>query len=64
MGSVRGQHLDCPVEIASLPIIDLESFVEGGAATKQQISQATVDACESAGFFYVSGHGIEEQVFE
>ena len=64
MGSVRDQQLDCPVEIASLPIIDLESFVEGGAATKQQISQATVDACESAGFFYVSGHGIEEQVFE
>ena len=64
MVSVRDQHLDCPVEIASLPIIDLESFVEGDAATKQQISQAAVDACESAGFFYVSGHGIEEQVFE
>ena len=64
IGFVRGQHLGCSVEIASLPIIDLKVFKEGSAATKRQISQAAVDACESAGFFYVSGHGIEEQVFE
>ena len=64
MSFVGISHLECLVEIASLPIIDLKAFKEGSAATKQQIAQAAIDACESAGFFYVSGYGIDEQVFE
>jgi hypothetical protein len=40
MVSLRDQHLDCPVEIASPPIIDLKAFKRGKPEKKQEISHA------------------------
>tara|TARA_Y100001934_G_C11916661_1_gene569217 strand:- start:171 stop:293 length:123 start_codon:yes stop_codon:yes gene_type:complete len=40
MGSVRGQHLGIPVEIASLPVIDIKAFERGNPDKEQEISHA------------------------
>ena len=49
---------------ASLPIIDISGFRGGNFQQQKIIADHVRHACETAGFFYVSGHGIHKQVFE
>jgi len=48
---------------ADLPIIDLRSFISGSDHQRQAVADQTMSTCESAGFFYLTGHGIEESQF-
>ena len=44
--------------MAQVPVIDFSAFREGTAAGKAAVAAAIRDACETIGFFYLSGHGI------
>ncbi len=48
---------------ADLPVIDLSGFCSGNDRFRQQIADKIVYACETSGFFYVVGHGIDSIVF-
>ena len=48
---------------ADLPIIDLNSFLNGDSHKRELIAKQTMHTCETAGFFYVIGHGIEQHKF-
>ena len=52
------------VSQADLPIIDLSDFHAGTGVRRQVIADRAIQACESSGFFYVTGHGIDEQTFQ
>lgn len=52
------------IEKARLPVIDLSEFVGGTVICRQKIADAVVHACETSGFFYISGHGIPAILFE
>lgn len=46
---------------ARLPIIDLSSF-GGDSRSSQQVADAMGQACRESGFFYVAGHGVDENL--
>jgi isopenicillin N synthase-like dioxygenase len=48
---------------ASLPIINLSGFLGGTPTERQRIADEAIHACETSGFFYVSGHGIAAEDF-
>jgi isopenicillin N synthase-like dioxygenase len=52
------------MKTAKLPIVDLSRFISGTAAVRQKIADEAVFACETAGFFYLTGHGISADVFD
>lgn len=43
--------------------MDLSRFIQGSASGRRSIAAAAVNACETSGFFYITGHGIDEAVF-
>lgn len=51
------------VKNAELPIVDLASFSAGNETARAATGAAAVRACETSGFFYVTGHGIDEACF-
>ena len=52
------------VKSASLPLIDLTAFRHGSQGQRDEIAKLTIRTCETAGFFYLKGHGIPERLFE
>ncbi len=52
------------IKNAMLPVIDMTGFRDGSFQQRKSIADHAVHACETAGFFYVSGHGIDKQIFE
>ncbi|EGG18616.1 oxidoreductase [Cavenderia fasciculata] len=45
-----------------LPIIDLKSFKSG--EDREKVAKEINDACKRHGFFYIAGHGIEEELID
>lgn len=50
--------------ISSLPIIDLTPFLTPTStlSEKQEIATALYTACHDVGFFYLTGHGVPEEL--
>ena len=48
---------------ASLPLIDISGFIAGDPKSQRRAGEEVVEACQDKGFFYVFGHGIEQQLF-
>jgi isopenicillin N synthase-like dioxygenase len=46
---------------ANLPIVDLAAFARDSTSS-EQVAQELGRACRDAGFFYVAGHGVEEDL--
>src|SRR5262245_58436090 len=44
---------------SSIPIIDILALVDG-SSEKQQVAAQIGEACRESGFFYITGHGVEE----
>jgi isopenicillin N synthase-like dioxygenase len=44
--------------LAKVPVIDFTAFRQGTTEGKAAVATAIRDACETIGFFYLSGHGI------
>jgi isopenicillin N synthase-like dioxygenase len=51
------------IKKAQLPLVDLSRFIQGTFDERRAIAAEAVHACETSGFFYISGHGIDESVF-
>lgn len=47
---------------SSLPIIDLSDYQQASHAQKQAIAEKIGNACREFGFFYITGHGVEESL--
>lgn len=52
------------MQAATLPVIDLSGFVHGDQPGRKRTADIMVEACETAGFFYLVNHGISESVFQ
>ena len=46
----------------SLPVVDVSSLVGGSGPPAGEVAAAIGAACRESGFFYVSGHGVPEQL--
>ena len=53
-----------PIDAApgGVPVIDIAPFGDGGEPGKAAVARAVAAACETVGFFCVSGHGIAEEL--
>src|SRR5215207_4190032 len=47
---------------ASVPVIDIAPFAEGGTGGRRLVVEAVKDACERVGFFVITGHGVSDQI--
>lgn len=56
--------LEAPRKASSneVPVLDLSDWLDGGNPT--QLIEQLKDACTKTGFFYVSGHGVPQQVID
>ncbi len=41
-----------------VPLLDISPFVEGTESGRQKVARAIAEACESIGFFAITGHGV------
>lgn len=48
-------------QVSQLPIIDLQLFDES-AAERDRLARQVRDACRQSGFFYLTGHGVDEEL--
>ena len=47
---------------SAIPLIDFEQFLNGSTKNRQQIASNIDAAFRSVGFFYLSNHGINEDI--
>lgn len=49
---------------ANLPVIDLTALHGDDTAAKEEVALKLGDAARTSGFFYITGHGIEESIID
>ena len=47
-----------------LPVIDVHALRRGSAAQRQAVAAKLGQACETHGFFYITGHGIDPDLID
>ena len=47
-----------------IPVIDISPFVEGSEIGKRDVARQIAEACETIGFFAISGHGVAADTIE
>ena len=52
------------VSTDELPIIDFGGFASGDAAARRRVIDEVGQACREIGFFYLTGHGITQQLID
>lgn len=63
-GSSETQLQALTVDDATLPVIDLSGLTTGDAAEKARVAAALGDAARTSGFFYVTGHGVPQDLVD
>lgn len=53
---------DMNAAAAVIPILDLSAFLAGEDGALEQLAFELRDACTEVGFFYIKGHGIDEEL--
>ena len=48
----------------AVPVIDIATFLHGGAAAKRAVARQVAEACETIGFLYIAGHGFDPALIE
>ncbi|WP_027014773.1 isopenicillin N synthase family dioxygenase [Comamonas composti] len=50
----------------ALPIIDIQPLIQASASSRarQQVAEAIGQACREHGFFYITGHGVPEELVQ
>lgn len=48
----------------SLPIIDYSGYLHGGSEDRARVIREIHDACTEIGFFYLTGHGIPQELID
>lgn len=49
-----------PMAPGEIPVIDFAPFLAGPAAEKRRVAGEIGQACEEVGFFYLTGHGVDQ----
>ncbi len=47
-----------------VPLLDISPFVDGSERGKREVARAIAEACESIGFFAVTGHGVAPETVD
>lgn len=50
------------IDLSQIPLIDFSPFLDGTAQERRQVADQIVRACELIGFFYLTGHGVPENL--
>lgn len=50
--------------IDRVPLLDISPFLEGSESGKQDVARRIAEACESIGFFAITGHGVAAETVE
>lgn len=50
------------IGLSEIPLIDFGPFLHGGPAERERVAREITHACETIGFFYLTGHGIPEEL--
>lgn len=50
------------LDFSEIPVLDFTPMVSGTAAEKQAFASRLFDVCTQVGFFYITNHGVPEQV--
>jgi isopenicillin N synthase-like dioxygenase len=50
--------------LVTIPIIDLEPFLNGTQDDKLRVAQEIAQACSDIGFFVVRNHGVNKQIID
>ena len=50
------------VTLSEVPIIDFAEFLAGDQVQRQAVADRIAAACRDIGFFYITGHGVPEQL--
>ncbi|MEX0371604.1 MAG: isopenicillin N synthase family dioxygenase [Tateyamaria sp.] len=50
------------IEEANLPVIDLSGLMTGDPKDKARVASALGDAARTSGFFYITGHGVSDDL--
>lgn len=51
-----------PVGLSEIPLINFEPFLNGSQEDRFRVAKEITHACETIGFFYITGHGISEDL--
>ncbi|MFW5655686.1 MAG: 2-oxoglutarate and iron-dependent oxygenase domain-containing protein, partial [Roseicyclus sp.] len=52
------------IEDAALPVVDLGGLFTGDEADKARVARALGEAARTSGFFYITGHGVPQDLID
>ena len=52
------------VDLASIPVVDFGPFLHGSAEERRTVAAQIGDACERVGFFYLTNHGVPQDLID
>jgi isopenicillin N synthase-like dioxygenase len=52
------------IDLAEIPVIDFSAFAQGKAEVRVKISRLIARACHEIGFFYLTGHGVDQNLVD
>jgi isopenicillin N synthase-like dioxygenase len=62
--SIRQDRTAVSVQQEALPVIDVSGLTSPNEATRKAVGEAIRSACLDKGFFYLVGHGIDQQIID
>jgi isopenicillin N synthase-like dioxygenase len=51
-----------PIAVYEIPIVDFAPFLAGSPAERKAVADQIARACETVGFFYLTGHGVPAEI--
>jgi isopenicillin N synthase-like dioxygenase len=52
------------VPLGEIPVVDIAPFLAGDAAARQRVARDIGAACRHIGFFYITGHGVPQDLVD
>ncbi len=50
------------IGLSEIPLIDFAPFLHGSVEDRSRVAREIVEACETIGFFYLTGHGVPDDL--
>lgn len=63
-GTVSKDQSALTVDDATLPVIDLSALLSGTEEGRSAVARALGEAARTSGFFYITGHGVPDELIE
>lgn len=62
--SISDDQKALTVDDATLPVVDLSGLFSGEDADKEAVAKALGEAARTSGFFYITGHGVPQELID